>query len=334
MTRDKYNKEFQSFLEAVFKQDGVEGLANNLPFVDGALVITVDGNIVAANDAFLDLVCYQQSELYGQSIQKLIYQKDQQDVEKRIREKNQTNYHARLFTKDSTVKFVSVFPSIYEIDGVTYRLTACFDNTPVINLQKYHLNEFKKLARTLTNILEKRDSYTTGHMARTAAITVEIAKEMSLDKATIDTLWIGASIHDIGKISVPIEILTKPDKLNNFEWGFIKSHPTTGFEIVAEVDFNETIKQIILHHHESHDGSGYPDGTMGANIPLEVAIVSVADSLEAISGVRPYRKAFSFEEAIDIMNNQTGKYHNEVLKAASSLVKNGNLKGQEFGLLH
>ena len=87
MTRYKYNKEFQSFLEAVFKQDGVEGLANNLPFVDGALVITVDGNIVAANDAFLDLVCYQQSELYGQSIQKLIYQKDQQDVEKRIREK-------------------------------------------------------------------------------------------------------------------------------------------------------------------------------------------------------------------------------------------------------
>ncbi|MCG8379261.1 MAG: HD domain-containing protein [Proteobacteria bacterium] len=330
--KNTYNKEFQSFLEQIYKQDGVEGLANCLPFVDGAFVVTVDGYVVAANDKFVDLVGYERSEIYDQSALKLTFQEDQEDVLKRIKEYNQDRYNLRLVAKDSSIKYVTVSPNIVKIDGTEYRLAEFIDNTPVIKLQDKQITSLEKMARALTITIEKRDPYTHGHMRRTAEIAVEISKLMSLEQEVIDAIWLGASIHDIGKIAVPIEILVKPDELDQHEWDFIKLHPVTGHNIVNDVDFIETVKQIILLHHERQDGSGYPYGVVGNNIPLEVAIVSVADSLEAIAGVRPYRKALTFEDAIEIMKNESHKFHNEALEAACSLVKNKKLIGKEYGL--
>jgi HD-GYP domain-containing protein (c-di-GMP phosphodiesterase class II) len=120
--------------------------------------------------------------------------------------------------------------------------------------------------------------------------------------------------------------------LEPHEWEFIKRHPKVGYDILADIDFSETIKEIVLLHHENQDGTGYPHGLKESEIRMEVAIVSVADSLEAIAGVRPYRKAHTFKEAIDIMKKESHKFDCEALSAACHLVDCGKLAGKEFGV--
>ncbi|MBQ0808501.1 MAG: HD domain-containing protein, partial [Porticoccus sp.] len=139
--------------------------------------------------------------------------------------------------------------------------------------------------------------------------------------------------HDVGKISVPIEILTKPSRLEDHEWAFIKKHPEAGYKILTGTHFVKEIEDIVLLHHENQDGSGYPHGLKGEEIPLGAAIVSVADGLDAIAGTRPYRKASSFIEAIKIMEGEANKYRKEVLVAARQLVESGQLSGPEFGVM-
>ena len=330
--KNKYNAEFHDFIEQIYRRDGVEGIANCLPFIDGAFVVTVDGKIVAANDDFLDMLGYERSELYGKEAISVVCSCDQQMVIDRIRENNTDRYQLNLLSKDSEIKYTTVSPSLIEIDGIVYRLAEFIDNTSIVKLQNEQIQALRKSAFALTVAIEKRDPYTVGHMGRTVHIAVEIAKLLSLDKKMIDTIQLGASIHDIGKIAVPIEILTKPDKLEPHEWEFIKRHPGTGYEILGEIDFDERVKEIVLMHHEHQDGSGYPYGLMGTSISLEVSVVAVADSLEAIAGVRPYREALSFKDAIGIMKKQSKKYHGEAIAAACNLVESGRLVGQEFGI--
>ncbi len=327
-----YEKEFHAFLEQIFKQGGVESLANSLPFVMGAFTVTVDAKIVAANDEFLKLIGYKRSEIYGQDAIKIIYEDDRSMATKRIHENNPEQYRLRLITKDSNIKYVTASPLKIEIDNTVFRLTEFVDNTKLVALQNEQIEALKKTAMALSATIEKRDAYTVGHMSRTAAISVEIAKLLSLDDKSINAIALGASIHDIGKIAVPIEILTKPAKLEPHEWEFIKLHPATGYDILEEVGFNDYVKDIVLLHHESPDGSGYPHGLTSKSIPISVSIVGVADSLEAIAGVRPYRKALSFSDAIDIMKQHSEKYHPRSLAAACYLVESGALNGQEFGL--
>jgi PAS domain S-box-containing protein/putative nucleotidyltransferase with HDIG domain len=329
---NKYKEEFHDFIEQIFRRDGVEGIANCLPFIDGAFVVTVDGKIVAVNDKFVELLGYERSELYGKEATNVVCSCDKQIVVDRIKENNTNRYPLKLLNKDSEIKHTTVSPRLIEIDNVLYRLAEFVDITAAIDAQKNQIAALKKTANALTVTIEKRDPYTVGHMSRTAAIAVEIAKLLSLDMKSIELISLGARIHDIGKISVPIEILTKPDKLEAHEWEFVKRHPSIGYEILGDIDFDERIKEIVLLHHEHQDGSGYPYGLMGTSISLEVSIVSVADSLEAIAGVRPYREALSFVEAIGIMKQKSNKYHGEALSAACSLVDSGKLVGKEFGV--
>ncbi len=328
----KYKDVFNIFMESVFRQGGVEAMANSLPFVIGAFVVSVDGKVVAANESFLDMVGYTRNELYKKSVTNLILKQDQEMVLKRIRENNPGRYKLRLLTKESNTKYTTVSPLIINIDNVTYRLAEFIDNTPTVNVNNNIIIALQKTAFALTSTIEKRDPYTVGHMSRTAAISTEIAKLLGLNQESIDMIQLGASIHDIGKISVPTEILTKPSTLETFEWEFIKRHPVVGYEILGEVDFDEKIKNIVLLHHEHQDGSGYPYGLIGSSIPIEVSIVAVADSLEAIAGVRPYRQALSFKDAIEIMKQEPNKYHHPSLSAACTLVEDGRLNGKEFGL--
>ncbi len=331
-TRHNYQKEFHSFLKRIYKQGGVESLANSLPFVMGAFVVTVNAKIVAANDAFLKLIGYERDDIYGQEAMKIVCKDDRKMASKRILEHNPEQYQLRLLTKDKKIKYVTASPLRIEIKNTVFRLTEFIDNTALVELQNEQINTLKKTAMALSATIEKRDAYTVGHMSRTAAISVEIAKLLELDQKTINAIELGASIHDIGKIAVPIEILTKPARLEPHEWEFIKRHPTTGYEILGDIDFNEQVKNIVLLHHEHQDGSGYPNGLAGNDIPYEASIVAVADSLEAIAGIRPYRKALSFNEAIGIMKQNSEKYHPRSLAAACHLVDSGLLNGQEFGI--
>lgn len=327
-----YESELHDFIKNIYKRGGVESMANSLPFIIGAFTVTVDGKIVSANDAFLELIDYQRSEIYGQEAINVVYPADQQKVISRIRENNPNRYRLRLLDKHSKIKYVTVSPIILTIDGVVHRLAEFVDNTSIVELKNEQINAFRNTAKALGSTIEKRDPYTVGHMARSSKIAIAIANLLSLKQKSIEMIMVGTSIHDIGKISVPIEILTKPDKLEPHEWEFVKRHPKVGYDILSDIDFKETIKEIVLLHHENQDGTGYPYGLKAKEIPLEVSIVSVADSLEAIAGVRPYRAAFSFEEAIDIMKKESNKFHSEALSAACHLVERGKFVGKEFGV--
>ena len=154
--------------------------------------------------------------------------------------------------------------------------------------------------------LEQRDPYTAGHQRRVAELAVAIGDEMGLSGEITDGLYFGGLIHDIGKISVPTEILGKPGRLNDIEYGLIKTHSETGFEIIKDIDFPWPVPQMILQHHERMDGSGYPQGLGGEQILLEARILAVADVVEAMSANRPYRAGLGMQAALDEITRKRG----------------------------
>lgn len=324
--KNKYAMEFREYLEKSYRHNGVEGIANCLPFVDRAFVVTVNARIVAANDNFLRLIGYDRNELYGQSALNITYIDDRNLVSRNIDADSREPYLLRIVTKDARVKHVYVSPHILETDDATFRLAEFVDQTEYFALKENYITALKSTAVALANTIERRDPYTHGHMQRTAEIGVQISRLLTLGEESIESIYLGAGIHDIGKIAVPIEILIKPGKLEAYEWETIKQHPETGDHILADVKFVGTVKDIVLSHHEHQDGSGYPQGLQGCDIPIEVAVVTVADCLEAIAGVRPYSKSNSLEESIEIMKRQAEKFQTEALAAAESLVRTGRLE--------
>ncbi len=180
---------------------------------------------------------------------------------------------------------------------------------------------FKKLGRILDetvnalgSALGKRDLYTAGHQQRVANLACAIAKEMRLSENQIEGIRIAGLLHDIGKISVPAEILNKPGKLSKNEFNLIKEHPRIGYDIVKEIEFEQPIAQSILQHHERIDGSGYPQGILGENIILEARILAVVDVVEAMSSHRPYRPSLGIDKALDeISKNRSTFYDPDVV---------------------
>ena len=159
-------------------------------------------------------------------------------------------------------------------------------------------NTYKETVATLSRAVDARDPYTAGHSERVAAISVKIAKKLGVTKKELETIELAAQFHDIGKIGVPDCILQKPGKLTEMEFNVIKEHPVIGTNILCNIEFLKDSLPIILHHHEKYDGRGYPYGISGTEIPLGSRIISIADTYDAMTSDRPYRKALSHEEAI------------------------------------
>lgn len=176
-------------------------------------------------------------------------------------------------------------------------------------------------------MLELRDPYTSGHQHRVAQIADAIARELHLPQEMIEGINLAAVVHDIGKISVPTEILTKPGSLSDVEFSIIKQHPELGYEVLKEIDFPWPIAQIILQHHERLDGSGYPKG-LREGILLEARILAVADVIEAMASHRPYRAGLGIERALEEIEAQRGiLFDTDVVDAALVLFRE---KGFEF----
>ena len=180
---------------------------------------------------------------------------------------------------------------------------------------------FKKLRKTLEGTVhamaivgEARDPYTAGHQRRVAELACAIAKEMDLHEEQIEGIRIAGLLHDIGKMSIPTEILTKPGRLTEIEFTFIKNHPQVGFDILKGIEFPWRIAQIVLQHHERLDGSGYPSGLLIRDILLEARILGVADVVEAMSSHRPYRAARGIDKALgEILENSGLLYDPKVV---------------------
>jgi response regulator RpfG family c-di-GMP phosphodiesterase len=165
-----------------------------------------------------------------------------------------------------------------------------------------------QVLNAVVGTLEARDAYTAGHTDRVAAISVRLGKFIGLSEDELEHVRIGALVHDIGKIGVRDAVLLKPGRLDRTEFEFIKKHTTIGHELLVGIEQFQCALPMIRHHHEKLDGSGYPDGLMGEEIPVGVRVVSVADVMDAITSTRPYRKASAVEESFDIMSTMVGHH--------------------------
>ncbi|WFP51557.1 response regulator [Methylomonas sp. EFPC3] len=165
----------------------------------------------------------------------------------------------------------------------------------------------------IASTVEMRDPYTAGHQRRTAHLASAIAQQMRLGPDLIEGLSLAGVVHDIGKIKVPAEILCKPGKLDELEYGLIKLHPQTGYEILKSIDFPWPIAQTVLQHHERLDGSGYPQGKVGADILPEAKILAIADVVEAMISHRPYRPGLGIAAAL----REIAEHRNTLYDAAA-----------------
>lgn len=177
-------------------------------------------------------------------------------------------------------------------------------NTNKQSLQSAFLNSILALSA----FVESRDVFTAGHQKRVAMLSMNIAKRAHIvDPHVISTIYYGALMHDIGKISIPMEYLVTPRRLTEHEFEIIKTHVTTGNKIIEHMDFPWDIKSVVYQHHERLDGSGYPLGLKGDEITIPSKIVAIADVYDAMSSDRPYRSGMSLQVILDYLNENKGK---------------------------
>lgn len=168
------------------------------------------------------------------------------------------------------------------------------------------LEDSKNIIQLLANAIEAKDGYTVEHTERVRGYALGLAKKLGVPEEKWPTVEYGALLHDVGKIGIPEEILKKPASLTVSEYEVIKRHPMMGVQICQPVKFLRNVLTVIRYHHERIDGTGYPDGLKGEDIPIEARIVSVADAFDAMVSDRPYRKGLPLEKAIQILREGRG----------------------------
>lgn len=184
------------------------------------------------------------------------------------------------------------------------------------------IQDYEQHIFSLVNIIEKRDHYTAGHTKRVAKYSVLIAEKMGFSDEVLDDLHRASMLHDIGKISTPDSILLKPGVLTSLENDIIQEHVVVSYEILSGVDIYKDIAEIVRHHHEHYDGTGYPQGLKGDEIPLLSQIMTVADSFDAMTTNRIYKARKSVSVALEELKNLSGKqFHTEVVNVAAVVLK-------------
>lgn len=189
-----------------------------------------------------------------------------------------------------------------------------------VETKRMHL----ELLRALTAAVDAKDPYTRGHSTRVARLALEIADRLQLSGKRKEIIEYAAILHDVGKIGIADAILSKPGKLSPEEYRLIQEHPFIGYQIVKDVSFLKDVAEVILAHHERCDGSGYPHGRRKEEVLLEARIVAAADVFDALTSERPYRRAYTVEEALSIMGNEEKeRFDPEVLAALREIVASG-----------
>jgi len=209
---------------------------------------------------------------------------------------------------------------IYE--DVTERVRAAED-LEVANVRLSGL--VRDVIQVASRVVETRDPYTAGHQQRVAAIAKAIAAELGLTAVEVEGVEMAALVHDVGKLSVPVEILNRPGRISDMEYALIKAHSRAGYDILKDIDFDWPIAEMVLQHHERMDGSGYPQGLTGDDISTGARILMVAAVLEASASHRPYRPGLGVEAAMaEIMNSPT-KYDEQVTAACLRVFESGGI---------
>ncbi|MBU2621045.1 MAG: HD-GYP domain-containing protein [Proteobacteria bacterium] len=175
---------------------------------------------------------------------------------------------------------------------------------------------FRTTIQVMVSAIETRDPYTSGHQKRSADLARAIALEMGLSQDIIEAIRMAGPIHDIGKLSIPAEILSKPGKLSDIEFFLIKEHARKGYEMLKDVESPWPLAEIVYQHHERMDGSGYPRNLKGDEILIEARILSVADVVEAMASHRPYRAGLGIDAALNEIEKNRGIFYDNTVADA------------------
>ncbi len=230
--------------------------------------------------------------------------------------------------------WVDITMSIVEYEERMIVQSVVHDITDRIEADTAIKEGYAKLQQTLdsailalSKAIEIRDPYTAGHQCRVAALATVIAERLGFDERRREGMKVMGFLHDIGKIVVPAEILTKPSKLHEYEFNHIKMHCQAGYDILKEIEFPWPVSTVVLQHHERLDGSGYPFGIGADQIILEARIIAVADVIEAISSHRPYRPALGIEKALEEVTDRKGTlYDADVVEATIGILRDKKFK--------
>jgi len=256
------------------------------------------------------------------------------NVMQRLLNQDDATFETSFVSKDKKVIPVEVSSHIFWLKRTRSVFSICRD----ISERKQAENDLKESLEKLTSAMEgvilvtaktveMRDPYTAGHQKSVSKLACAIAQEMGLPKKEIDGIRLACQIHDLGKIYVPAEILSKPGKISNIEFEMIRAHPQMAYDILKMIEFPWPIADIVGQHHERIDGSGYPLGLPGSEITMGAKILGVADVVEAMASHRPYRPALGMKKALtEILDNRSGPYDPKVVDACIRLFSNSEFK--------
>ncbi len=294
----------------------------------GIAVIDVDSKFTFANNRICQILGYSQEELINKPFVSLVQPEDTAILETflnaAISGKVETAIEFRTIHKSGNIVWLFTNPRAIIINKKIVGFNAIVHDITALKHAEAELQKsISSLRKTLNDtvsamakILELKDPYTSGHQVRTAKLATAIARKMNLPEEQVNAIHTSTIIHDIGKIHVPSDILSRPGKLTDLEFKIIQAHSQGGYEILKQIEFQSPIAQIVLQHHERIDGSGYPQGLKDSEILLEAKILAVADVVEAMSSYRPYRPSMGIDNALDeIKSNRGIKYNKAVVDA-------------------
>jgi PAS domain S-box-containing protein/putative nucleotidyltransferase with HDIG domain len=300
---------------------------------DAIYIGAKNGKFIDFNSSTTELFGFSKEEMFKMNTGDLFvsadeYRKLQEEIE---RKGSVRDFEARLYKKDGAIMNCLITSTVRRSKNtniIGYQ-GIIRDISELVSSQKKLQKTLGKLQKALSGTIqamaltvETRDPYTAGHQKRVSNLACAIAREMGIAQNKIQGIHFAGIIHDIGKISVPGEILSKPGKISENEMGIIKEHPKAGHNILKTVDFPWPIADIVRQHHEKIDGSGYPDGISGDDILIESRILSVADVIEAMSSHRPYRPTLGVDVALqEVQQKKNILYDGDAVDACLKLFK-------------
>lgn len=306
---------------AVFPKQFSERLFESAP--DGMVLADATDRIVRANASACRMLCRTEENLKQLHVEDIVDASDGRfaALVKDGRERGWANGEATLIRADGS-RFAAMLTATEFRDERNELVRVCVvrDLSAVKRLQA----ELQGIVESIGALVAARDPYTAGHERRVALIAERIGRQLKLPAEQLEGLRITGFIHDVGKIAVPAEILSKPGRLHEVEFALIKRHPQTGYEVLKSIDFRWPVAQAVLQHHERLDGSGYPQGLEGDSILLDARIIAVADVVETMASHRPYRPSLGIDAALlEIERGQGSVYDARVVDACLDLFRTG-----------
>jgi PAS domain S-box-containing protein len=267
--------------------------------VAGIIILRDDGTLAYVNPRFAQLLGYEASDLIGRVAFEFVLERDKVMFMERVRARlsGQTGFSPIAYAircKDGAMIDVLGETALVTYQGRPALFGVIIDNSD----RKRAERSMQQTVEALANTVEIRDPYTAGHQRHVAKLACSIGRDIGMSDFQIEGLQLASTVHDIGKINVPAEILNKPGKLTHLEFAIIQTHAQAGYDILKGIDFPWPVAQTVLQHHERLNGSGYPQGLIGDAVLLEAKVLAVADVVDSMMMHRPYRAAKGPEAAL------------------------------------